>query len=505
MRQQLLYEWALLIVFSLLAYFIQTHLYLHKDVAIITHTAAALLAGETYAKNIFEPNPPMIFYLSMPAIVIAKFISIPVLSAMRIYVITLAAISIACSVFMIKKLFSHNIFLIYLLAYVMGYVLLFLPAQHFAQREHFLLILILPYLFLTALRLEKKQINGFFAAGIGLAAGIGFAIKPHFLSAFLLIELYVMLQKRNLLSWVRVETLCILGVFAAYITAIFLFYPAYLHDVLPLWMTYYAAITHPFSEILFYPALLYCFAVIIFYFMTRHLNECKIICQLFLMALIGFIFSYLAPRVAWYYHILPALGIACLLAALILGQIAPSMIKKSQTKYKTFSLTAMISIVYLVPFAISINLFIIAAYYFNSETDLSRLTQFFAKQKRPTTFFLLAMTHDSTVVEFYAPTHYVGNFPILIWEYNQLILHHFPSEKAYRYESNVPHLIDNISQELNEKKPEFVIVNVPSSIHYLGTEVNYIKKYSRYKSFQTAWLAYHYLQRIGEYTIYERI
>src|SRR4029079_2356146 len=87
---------------------------------------------------------------------------------------------------------------------------------------------------------------------------------------------------------------------------------------------------------------------------------------------------------------------------------------------------------------------------------------------------------------------------------NQLMLHHHPSEKAYRYESNVPHLIDTLSQELNVKKPEFVVVNVPSSIHYLGIEVDYIKKYSQYKSFQTAWRAYHYLQQIGEYTIYAR-
>lgn len=504
MRQQIFYWWVPFTLLSTLAYFIQTQLYLHKDVAIIMHTAAAMLAGETYTKDIFEPNPPMIFYLSMPAIILAKLMSISALSAIRIYFITLTFISINCCYFIIKKLFKNNTLLTKLFIYVMIYVLLFLPAQQFAQREHFLLVLALPYLLLAALRLENQKLSPMFAIIIGLMAGIGFAIKPHFLPALLFVEAYFIYKKRDILGWIRLETICIIGIFVTYATAIFLFYPQYIHNVLPIWLIYYTTTAHPLLEIVSYPGLIYCFAIIVFYFMTRRLNEYKIICHIFLLALIGLICSYIMPRVAWYYHIFPALGIACLLATIIIGQIFSQIIKVSRTKQDVLLLAMIASIVYFIPLVLSINYLIAANRYFNSETDLSRLMRFFKQNKQNATFDLFAMTHDSIVLEFYTPARYVGSFPFLMWEYNQVILKHDPSPKADAYEKNIPHLVSIISQDLNQKKPKFIIVDIPSSLDYLGIKINYIEKYSQYKHFQTAWKSYRYLRKIGPYEIYER-
>ncbi|MCD6039169.1 MAG: hypothetical protein K0S27_569 [Gammaproteobacteria bacterium] len=503
MRQQILYWWIPLISFSILAYFIQAHVYLHKDVAMTLHTTAAMLTGETYTKNIFEPNPPLIFYLSMPAIILAKVMSISLLSAIRIYFIILATISLNFSYFIIKKLFKNELFLIYMTSYVMIYILFFLPAHQFAQREHFLLVLILPYLFSTAFQLENKKLNPIFSMFIGLMGGIGLAIKPHFLTAFLLVEIYFFFKKKRILASIRVETLCIAGIFLSYTALIFLVYPSYIYNVLPLWMPYYKAIVHPWIEILIYPGFLYCLIILIFYLLIRRSNKYKTTSDIFLAALIGFMFSYLLPRVAWYYHLLPALGMACLLNTFIFSQIAREAMKNYKIKGDIFLLSAMASILYFIPFTLSLHYLITATRYFNSEAPLSHLINFFKHQKN-IKFDLFSMTHDSTILEFYTSAHYTGSFAFLIWEYNQVILKYHPNLKASLYEKNIPVMVNRLAQDLVREKPEFVIVDIPSSIDYLGIKINYIEKYSNYKNFNMVWKKYHYLKKIGPYEIYER-
>ncbi len=501
MRQHALYWWIPLILLSVFAYFIQAHLYLHKDVAIIIHTAATMLAGETYTKDIFEPNPPMIFYLSMPAIILAKTLSISIPSAIRIYFIIFAFFSLNLSYFLIKKIVEKNTLLLYLLSYVTAYVLLFLPAQQFAQREHFLLTLILPYLFAAALRLENQHLNPVLAVIIGIMAGIGFSIKPHFFPALALVEIYFIYHKRHFFGWIRVETLCIASVFSTYIAAIFLFYPTYLSNVLPLWMPYYSAVAHPILDVLLHPGLLYCMTVIIAYFMARRVNQYKMISHVFLLALSGFICSYIVPRVTWYHHILPALGIACLLATIIFEQVIAQTLRK---KNAILSLWGMASIIYSVPLILSIHYWITAHCYFNADNDLSHLIRFFKQQRSTSSFDLFSMTHDKTILEFYTPVRYIGSFPFFSWEYNQVILKHSPNEKAFDYEKKyIPYAMNIIARDLSVKKPTFIIVDIPSSMDYLGIEINYIEKYSKYKAVKAAWKKYHFLIQIGQYQIYE--
>lgn len=501
-RQQAFSWWIPVILLTILAYFIQSHIYLFRDVTAITHAAGAMLSGETYGKNIFEPSPPMILYLSMPAIFLAKWTSLSVISAIRIYFLILALVSINISRYILKKLFDKNTLLINFLTYTLVCVLFFLPTYHFAQREHFLLVLITPYLFLTALRLENKNINCFFAVMIGLMAGIGFSIKPHFLSAFLLIELFYLYKKQSLFAWAKIETLCIVGVIFTYILAVVFFYPEYIHEVLPLWLNFYTSIYHPIIDIVSYPHFIYCLGIIILYFITRHLNNYKNLSDLLLITLVGFLCSYLFPRVAWYYHIFPALGISCLLMIIIVEQIIKRI---SITKSTVFLFIPIVIIINFIPLFFTIQTMAEHISYFKSNNDFSKLIQFFKKKGINTTYTYLAMTHEYTLLEFYTPAHYVGRLPILMWEYHEAYIHYNPKKKINPDEKTTFSSINIISQELNEEKPRFVIVDTPSSLMFLGKKIDYIEKYRHYENFRTAWQSYRFLKKIGPAEIYERI
>jgi hypothetical protein len=70
-----------------------------------------------------------------------------------------------------------------------------LSAQDFGQREHLLLAVAIPYLFLGAARALGRPVGTAPAVATGLLMGIGFALKPHFLPMFVAVEAYLLLAR----------------------------------------------------------------------------------------------------------------------------------------------------------------------------------------------------------------------------------------------------------------------------------------------------------------------
>lgn len=500
----LLSWWLPLIILSLLAYFIQMHLYLHKDVAYLLHEAGLMLQGETYANTIFEPNPPLILFLSMPPFLLSKIASIDLLSAMRLYVILLAMMSAALSYVLIRKIF-HEKFLVRFVAYTVAATLLFLPAHQFGQREHLLMIFILPYLFAAGLRLENKKIPLAFALVIGIMAAIGFSIKPHFLFSLILIELYFCVTKHSLFGWVRIESLCIAAWMMLYIGLILIVYPTYLKVVYPLWWPYYKMLVHPLRSVLVYPSLLYALSTIIFYYLMRRTNHYRMISQVFLLALIGFIFSFLLPRVNWYYHILPALSASSILLAIALGQFVKNIFQSKHANYEiVFSL--IISLFFAVPFIQSSLFLVDSILFYDSQNTWSRLIDFLNKASPNNSFDYFSNTHSLIILEEYAHAHYVGRFPSLWWLYDYAFLKYKPIHvaKAY-YDNQFPWFANAVAADLKTQKPQFIIIDLDSeSEKYYGQKIDYLKELFLSPGFKKAWRSYQPIKTIDQYEIYQR-
>jgi hypothetical protein len=114
------------------------------------------------------------------------------------------------------------------------WALMFAPGYDFGQREHLMVILGLPYLSAAIPRPEPEHgaLPPAMRVFIGIAAGVGFCLKPYFLLIPLLVEAWRWSHLRGA-TFVRIEIIAMALVGAAYVLAVVLFAPEYLSVVVP--------------------------------------------------------------------------------------------------------------------------------------------------------------------------------------------------------------------------------------------------------------------------------
>ncbi len=245
----------------------------------------------------------------------------------------------------LENLFKNETYLHCLMLAALALIFFFLPASQFAQREHLLVMLVLPYWFLTAVQCHGKMINQLQSIIITLFAALGFALKPFFLVPWLLIEVYFFLVNSYRL---RIEFFIISGVLGCYMLSIVIWQPDYLQIILPLVSKYYFIGAHESWMVMFSrPAVIYCIAVLCAYSFVYRYYQHGVLAHLLALGLTGFIAAFLIPRSAWYYHVLPALSFACLLMTLLLAEMMKSPVM----------LGSSILVVFALPFNIDYRIF----------------------------------------------------------------------------------------------------------------------------------------------------
>lgn len=168
MRQTVLFTTFLLTIAMGLG--IQSQLLLSGDVSYLMQAAEQLSSKERYATHIFETNPPLILYLYMPAVWLIKHFSWTPAFGLRSYVMILSFLSLALSFSFLKKLINPgDKQVLYAVFITLLFAFFILPLDSFGQREHLLIILIMPYLLLQALNLENKCVPKSVRALVGFA------------------------------------------------------------------------------------------------------------------------------------------------------------------------------------------------------------------------------------------------------------------------------------------------------------------------------------------------
>jgi len=97
------------------------------------------------------------------------------------------------------------------------------------QREHLFVLTYVPYLFLRILRYRRGSVAAWFAVLLGLQAGLGVSLKPHFLLEAVVVEIALVLASRRWRALVQPECLALVGVVTAY-AAHWLFVPTAMRD-----------------------------------------------------------------------------------------------------------------------------------------------------------------------------------------------------------------------------------------------------------------------------------
>ena len=301
---------------------------LNYDVAWLLVGARRLLAGGSlYGLDFVDVNPPLAVHVLLPAGALAAWSGISAIGLLRVQTLLATALTLGACLGLLGRLYTdgERTKRIWWLA-ALAFATFVSPAMHlggeavaFAQREHWILLLALPYLPLLALRLRGAEVPAGAAVGVGAAMGLAVSMKPHYAAVWLGLEALRLAVRRDLRQVVRAETIAVLVVGASYLLLVVLTAPGYFSVALPLALKTYWAYQQPILALIG-PAqiallALACLAVRL----TPAADPTRPLAAVLLTASAGAYVAYLAGGTSWSYHLLPfrVLVLLCLLAPVI--------------------------------------------------------------------------------------------------------------------------------------------------------------------------------------------
>lgn len=506
---------------------IQNHLLLNWDVCFHLNITEQAINNGSYFNNSFD-IVPLIFYLYLLPVFISKLFSLSVPQGLYAYLFLLASISLMSCAVLLRMIFFDNKFFAQIFLVFLAITWLILPAFEFGQREHIMMVLVFPYFCLASLRANNKTVSFNFAFFVGLLAGIGFAIKPFFYIPFLLIETYLLLtssrdlsagpsnyshflgpahkaqdneQKLGLLSWARIETVTILTIGLIYIVLTLVFYPNFIHIVLPekSLLFYGQSGYHDFSlaNMVLRPNFLFCCLVLLVFALAPKPQKHKEFGRVMLLGLIGFMSCYIFQHAPFYYRILPALAQACLiLLFLIFLHLESFFIPKLKN---ILILSGIILFIFNFPL---LNTYAIICDQSLTKKNLlhGKMVQLINRYPAGVSAYFIAsnnyMTHS---LIYYTPLKEVSQFYNLWW-----ISPLLKQSKQRNIENEKNFFLGSVVSEIENVKPRLIFVDTTLGFDFDKRGFDYIEYLSQKAEFKKAWKAYQFLAQVDNFKVYER-
>ncbi len=478
-----------------IAWMIQAKLFLNWDVSGLLNSTRLMLAGGSYTHDFFTANPPMILYLYIPPIIMNKISGISLILTFRTYIFILAVFSFLICFFLARSIFKtednilHKLFLGVIL-----FTFLILPMQHLGQRDHLLVLLTMPYLLLVVCRLQNIPIPVFYAITIGIMAGLGFGIKPHFLLTPLLLEIYYIHSTKRWFAFLRPETCAILCILVLYFSSVLIFFPDFLTVIIPYSTKYYYSnIALSWFDLSLNSIMVFCSLAIILFCLEFKTSSHKNLATILCLALIGFLFSYLSQRTEFYYHLIPPFSLAILLLSLLLI----SSIKK-HLHYFNIIITILI---------LSFPIYTIIILYQDGKSYksdiINSLITFISTQPKNSSVYFFTQSNYGSPLRDYIPIinnqrfdclWMIGNLIQKRKQYGDVALRQYIKNTKEKY-----FFLNLITDDLHKYKPDLILVDTRDINTWLGGNIShfdYIDYFSENRYFKNEWKSYRYLTTI---------
>jgi hypothetical protein len=265
----------------------------NHDVAWILWLAGQVLDGRVLYRDLIEVNPPLIVWLNLPVMALAHAIG---MDAVAVFRLALAAL------LLVSGFVTYVLLPASTTAVLAAFVLTILPASATGQREHLAVALLLPFLALAARRRSGLEVSRPMAAAIGIAAGLGIALKPFLAPVWLFVALYRRPAR---------EDAFIAAVGVAYVLAVLALTPDYLplvRDLAP----QYLAFGHKSTTAIL--AMLPSVAILVLTIVWLRTRGRSPVADVGLLASGGAVVAVLLQQKGWDYHWLPAIAFAVLAA-----------------------------------------------------------------------------------------------------------------------------------------------------------------------------------------------
>jgi hypothetical protein len=292
--------------------------YARPDTGFLLDAAARVLDGARLYVDVVEINPPLIVALNMAAVLSARVLGISDILAYRLGFTAVLVGALFLAGWLLRLLFPKEIVLRRVFGLLLAFVLFPLAGQDFGEREHLVLALLVPYLLLATARRLGQDIARMPALGIGLLAGLAFALKPHFLLLWLAVEGYLRAGRRVTPRDVLPETLAIATLLACYGIALYVFTPQYLELVRLLGGPYSRFLHDPFFHVLVTGpgAVLAIFALLAFAALRPHARHPEL-WQSIALGTAACLVAGAAQQKGLRYHLYPSFALGTVLLGLI--------------------------------------------------------------------------------------------------------------------------------------------------------------------------------------------
>jgi len=453
---------------------LQLYLPLHWNMLYILDVGKRLLTGGTLYHNAFDPNPPLIFYVSALTNKLAQLFSTSSVAVFRaVHYISIVYALWASYVLMPAK---HRHWLMLTFAFC----LLILPGPAFAEREHWMIALTMPYFLLLYQRSQNVDWNIFSKIGISAIAAFGFCLKPYFLFSVVCAELLVLYWKRDWRWLFRVEIAVCVLINIVYLVFIACAIPEYYQHMLPKVMRWYAFYHNPIA-VLQHEAILnfvvLCGFLIISYRRVSHFET--FLCVIAL----GFAGSFIWQGKGWFYHALPLITVTIMLAMFFI----------CERRRGWWIILYLQCLLVLLPMAMTYYPLIKCYRHKDCRYQaLVDVVKTYGAQNKPIFFFTTSMA-DSIPVMYYAPAKMSSRFPYF-WMINGIL----NSKEGSEYVRGA------IMTDLEDYQPKLVFVDVRSDKPYIDRPFDYLTFMKKYRTFNALWRHYDFIKTIDYYAVYAR-
>ena len=162
------------------------------DPALHLQCAQLIVAGGLPYVDMFDVNPPLIWYLDMLPALLSSAGNIPVTLSFNLFMWLLLLLSSSlCAYIALTKLSRDNSNLLVNLGLIFGLLYFnFFLTFDFGQREQIFVLLYFPFLFLRFARYQGAPIRRREAILFGILASIGICLKHYFLINAVCVELF---------------------------------------------------------------------------------------------------------------------------------------------------------------------------------------------------------------------------------------------------------------------------------------------------------------------------
>jgi hypothetical protein len=484
---------------------------INHDVGAILAVSRRWIDGQKLYVDVIDENLPLTFIVHALPVLTAKILPGGIPFWFTAWVVAgIFGSFFACSRLIRLVPSADHALTAGLLPPVLLFLFTVLPNEHFGQREHIMFVATAPYLFASMARAEGVSTSRRTGIAIGLVAGIAFALKPYFLAIPAAVELYLLIRRgwrttfRDEIPW------SILAVAVIHLVLIYTVFSAYGLFVMPLAIKAYSPIGDAgWWEILtgdvMAPTLI---ALLIFgafaVFLTRTLAA-----RVVVAFGIGAAVSAIAQAKGWPYHLLPALSIAILLAALTISQTVDRYLPISRSSHRlpvsVISATLMVLLYFQA--ALYTPPFFKQRQY---EDSVGGVLRHIVEQNAPHRTIL---TLSPGIYPFWPMLNYVHGRMTMRFLTMWVLQGVYATCEDFPALYNPPDTMsdiekfvyDAVSQDFATGKPDLLIVDtIPGMPRCQGKIFDYLEYFRQNKVFDDAFAHYEHLMDFDRYQIYRR-